>query len=297
VSRTRTLIAWLVVIGLHLVPCNAYAQDAGPGREVKAIRHDLPILLQSRTKISIDAVAVAGDQALAQIDSDGAQKIVWLKRRLSRWWYVESIAFDSEGRASFCAGDFGVRAKSPSPELLQLAGLPGNLVTVAVSALPLLQHAPSPGPATFNIHCDYAAPTAELTQRQLWGQGPYSVTSDFAHNDAGANAYLLVFERIPTAAESWLTEGGNAYFYFSAKFKHSPVAVHVSNGTTLDVWFPFVLDTNKTYSLTIAHVTPVIGPINGTLKDNTLHFVLPAFAIEPDATMMGEIDGDPPDDP
>jgi hypothetical protein len=63
------------------------------------------------------------------------------------------------------------------------------------------------------------------------------------------------------------------------------------------VWFPFVLDAQKTYSLTIAHVAPIIGPINGTLANNTLQFTLPAFAIEPGVEIMGEIDGDPLDNP
>lgn len=122
----------------------------------------------------------------------------------------------------------------------------------------------------------------------------FDVRFGFAHADANVDAALV--ERIvrrPTEAESWLAyPGGNSYLFFSA-VSHATAPVHVDAGTTLDVWFPFVLDPTYRYSLTIAHADPVIGPINGTLHDNVLHFVLPAFSIAPKAQIMGEIEGDP----
>ena len=114
----------------------------------------------------------------------------------------------------------------------------------------------------------------------------------FAPSDAPAAAQIVsVSGRAPTEAESWLTPGGNSYFFFSGTV-NSAAPIHVQSGTTLDVWFPFVLDTSLYYGLTIAHADKPIGPIDGTLKGNVVHFALPAFTLPPGATLMAEIEGD-----
>lgn len=97
--------------------------------------------------------------------------------------------------------------------------------------------------------------------------------------------------RAPTEAESWVTRGGNSYFFFSGTVQ-ADAPVHIDAGTTIDVWFPFELDRQLHYGITIAHAAKPIGPIDGTLKDNVLHFVLPAFDVAPGARLMGEIEGD-----
>ncbi len=89
-----------------------------------------------------------------------------------------------------------------------------------------------------------------------------------------------------------MTRGGNSYFFFSADVISSQ-PIHVQAGTTINVWFPFVLHLDKKYSLTIGYTDVPIGPVDGTLKDNTLHFVLPAFSVKPGAHLMGEIEGNP----
>lgn len=122
----------------------------------------------------------------------------------------------------------------------------------------------------------------------------FQTSFSWAHADADVDAAIAPrLGRRPTEAESWLSyPGGNSYFFFSAVVRSS-VVVHVDAGSALDVWFPFVLDPSYRYSLTIAHSDPVVGPVNGTLRDNTLHFVLPAFALVPGTQLMGEIEGDP----
>jgi len=121
----------------------------------------------------------------------------------------------------------------------------------------------------------------------------YRLTIFFGKMDAPPNAGLTHLRgRMPTEGESWMTRGGNSYFFFSADVK-STQPVHVHAGTTIDVWFPFVLHPEKKYSLTIGYTDVPIGPIEGTLKDNTLHFVLPAFSVKSGAHLMGEIEGDP----
>jgi hypothetical protein len=113
-----------------------------------------------------------------------------------------------------------------------------------------------------------------------------------AVNDAPQRAIITdVSGRPPTEAESWITRGGNSYFFFSGTMD-TTAPIHVQPGTTIDVWFPFVLDTSLYYAITIGHADKPIGPIDGTLKDNVLHFVLPAFTLPPGATLMAEIEGD-----
>lgn len=122
----------------------------------------------------------------------------------------------------------------------------------------------------------------------------YSVGVLFAQNDAASDAGIASFTtRAPTEAESWANPpSGNAYFFFSG-IVHSTQLVHVQAGTVITVWFPFVLDPSVRYSLTIAAPkTLSLGPIEGTLKDNTLYFVLPAFTATPGDQLMGEIDSD-----
>jgi len=124
-------------------------------------------------------------------------------------------------------------------------------------------------------------------------EGGYCVGLHFGSSDASPDAQVADFTtRIPTEAESWVSPGGNSYVFFSGTVQ-SPQAVHVQAGTTLDVWFPFVLDPSLRYNLSLAgHGFSPIGHVDGTLKDNTLHFVLPAFTAPPGVDLMGEIESD-----
>jgi len=121
----------------------------------------------------------------------------------------------------------------------------------------------------------------------------YVVGLQFGANDAPSDAAIESFmTRAPTLAESWVTPGGNGYFFFSGTVQ-STRPVRVRAGTAIEIQFPFVLDASLRYSLTIGGAGfRSIGPIDGTLADNRLHFVLPAFVATPGVDLMGEIDGD-----
>ncbi len=134
----------------------------------------------------------------------------------------------------------------------------------------------------------------QSTFRRWIAGGEYGVKIKLASNDGDQQAELLRIQaRAPTLAESWTNPpSGNSYFFFSGTVQAAQ-PVHVQSGTTIDVWFPFVLDPSLRYSLTIAAPNAMsLGPVEGTLKDNTLHFVLPAFTAPPGAELMGEIEGD-----
>jgi hypothetical protein len=315
---TRTLIAWLVVLGLQLTPHVTCAEDGGPGREVRAIRHDLPILVAHRSAlwkdtspIVIDGVLVEGDGALAQWHQGAHTRIEIFSKQLQRWWLQSEISIDEQNGLATCCGGVYAPGDLNGPTTAFLQRLPDvayPLASKAATFLPAVANAnerASVRAASTNANAtespsihgdtfvDDSIPLTATTTPWLGKTKAYALSTTFSANDATPQSRLTdLAGRAPTSAESWEARCGNGYFFFSATLS-SQQPVHVSAGTKLDVWFPFVLAPKMTYSLTIAHVTPIIGPLNGTLTDNTLHFELPAFSAEPGADLMGEIDGDP----
>lgn len=303
----RTFTTWLIVLGLSLAPLATQAQDVGPGREVRAIRHDLPIIMTGLipSRLQVDAVVVAGSNALVQAHAYDATLVIVLSRRLQTWWFENDAYILANGEASSCwtyprADNTGV-----TPDFLRLLGVPQQLIDLATERLPLAIDGSRPAASTpppnavvkpgINVECiprtDWIA-VVRSEQTVITTQN-YSMHIRLGTSDATSTVRLDISGRSPTEGESWLTRNENSYFFFTATVS-SPSIVHIDRGTTIDVWFPFALDPSKTYSLTIAHTDPTIGPVNATLKDNTLHFVLPAFAVEPGIEIMGEIEGDPP---
>ena len=96
--------------------------------------------------------------------------------------------------------------------------------------------------------------------------------------------------RAPTAAEMPPSPGANAYYFFSLTSTATmPVAIPE---TTLDVWFPYVLDPAVRYTLWIGFTRPRVDGVPGTLHDNVLHFDLPSVTTIAGKEALGEIDGE-----
>ncbi len=127
----------------------------------------------------------------------------------------------------------------------------------------------------------------------------YDITIAYAPNDAGPDAKLAqLFARAPSAAEfapnhppapGW--GGPDAVAFFDLAI-NAAKPVTFERGTTIDVWFPFVLDDQLRYNLSFVSAGKPSGMIFGTVFDNALHFVLPPFSIDPGEPLMAEIDGD-----
>jgi hypothetical protein len=228
-----------LIVALAAWPLAARSDDYGPRRDIAAIRHDLPILVQMSDPVLLDNIAVTGNEATVHWHSSGDSYISHLQKRYDRWWLAS-------GFSDPCV---------------------------------------SPWDGTISFTQNYPLRAAN---------DGYVVGVQFGPNDASPNAMIVSFKtRAPTEAESWANQPtGNSYFFFSGTVQ-STQPVHVQAGTTIDVWFPFVLDTSLKYSLTLAgHGFTALGPIDGTLADNTLHFVLPAFTASPGVDLMGEIEND-----
>ena len=282
------------LLGVLLQPTLARADDSGPARDVQAIRHDLPLLLTrdlrahniSASAVKIDGVAVSGDLAMVQWHAAERSGIVGMELRFGRWWLDQrapvGAPIDYAGYG--CAG-----LQAPFQALVPFA----QHHLSAIDAMIVRQmHAPRGGASGIPdsptvIYTRFPSPTITAA--------PYEAAITFAKDDVFPDtdaSFTDLRGRAPTEAESWLTPGGNSYFFFSGTMQ-SEQLVHVQAGTTVDVWFPFVLDTSLKYSLTIAgHGFKAIGPVEGTLFENSLRFALPAFTLTPGVELMGEIESD-----
>ena len=296
------------------LPLAARADDYGPRRDIAAIRHDLPIIERQAEmypgvvrSVAIDSVIVDEGDALAQWHDTGTDEraIARLNYKYGRWWLLQSTSFGDRGYLlAHCPPD-----SAPTPQFLIKAGVNPTLAALAGEHMPIVQEATAlvsqyanDDPhykicsEVFHIDREYSPEVLpfQTVGRRLIEGDQYHVMVQLAKNDADQEASIIGPQsRAPTEAESWANPpGGNAYFFFSGTV-HATKPVHVQAGTTIDVWFPFVLDPSLRYSLTIAAPNAMsLGPVEGTLTNNTLHFVLPAFTAPPGAELMGEIDSD-----
>lgn len=127
----------------------------------------------------------------------------------------------------------------------------------------------------------------------------YDISVHYAPNTSDGSAYFSqLYARAPTQAEiipypTTLRFVSTAVLYFDLTIEGS-APVTFQPGTTIDIWFPFVLDDMLAYDLTIGFANEPIGPIYAKPFDNVLHYKLPGFTAIPGKTLMAEIDGNWP---
>lgn len=263
-------LAALVLACVCTAPLLARADDVGSRDDVRVVRHDAALLAARRVRaagvdpsnIVVDGVVAERGYAFAQWHAGTLRSIDGFKRIYKRWWNVPATSFP--------------------PDVIHDAAAHLSPASGGMWNAPPQSHALAP--LLFSQR-DTVEPSAQTDG--------FGMVLSWATNDAPSDAQLTrVIVRAPTEAESWLAyPGGNSYCFFSANVQ-SAHAISVNAGSTLDVWFPFVLEPQLRYSLTIAHVNPAIGPIDATLADNVLHFALPRFTVQQDVQLMGEIEGD-----
>jgi hypothetical protein len=286
------------------------------------IRSDAVRLLARRVRasgvdpknVSLSGVVVRGNQALLSWDSGKDRGLMALVISGDRWWDaldMTGVCWNTERAyplvpsehypVSYWPGDY---EPPPSPDVLRSYGLSADLVSAAAARNDDVRNAKGHcNAATYEVKPDVgfhpAGGTIHPPLRDF--TSGYDITIGYSRNDAAPDANLTqLFARAPTQAEfapdhppapGW--GGPDAVCFFDIGVGGAK-PVTFEPGTTIDVWFPFVLDDRLRYNLSFVSAGKPSGMIFGTAFDNTLHFVLPAFSVEPNAPLMAEIDGDPP---
>jgi hypothetical protein len=297
VKASSLAIAAVVLAAAIALPVEA--ADVGPRQDVRAIRHDVPILLASQVSENapavVDDVVIEEDAAIATWRSGGAVGIIGLSRRRNRWWAGGIVRQAEWGWRSSMPFDVPCTAihRLRSIEVLQRLGVNGELLSRAIALSTRLQSfVRSEGASPFYGGCTVDA----------YSVSEYPVVFD--NFDGYAAHFALAFlpdrkwnvkvtsaqSRAPTDAELSPAPGVSAYYILSMR-RQDGTAPSYPAGSSLDVWFPFVLDPAVRYTFELRFVTPSIDGSPGTLQNNVLHFGLPAFAMPAGKEAVGEIDG------
>lgn len=286
------------------------------------IRSDAVRLLARRVRasgvdpknITVSGVVVRGYQALLSWDSGKDHGLIGLATADDRWWDALDmvraggcwsaqrsypLAAPRNYPAGYTPADF---EPAPDSQTLRSYGLSSDLVSAAAGANDDVHNATGHcNAATYETKPDVRIhPTGGTIHPPMRNfTSGYDITIAYSHNDAGPDATLgQLFARAPTQAEfapnyqpapGW--GGPDAVCFFDIGLGGAK-PVTFERGTAIDIWFPFVLDDRLRYNLSFFSAGKPSGMIFGTLFDNTLHFVLPQFTIDPRDALMAEIDGD-----
>jgi hypothetical protein len=263
------------VVVLAATAMRASADDYGPHPILRDLRGSAPVLLAHFVPAPLvgDAV-IEGDEAIVTWQSAGKRGLATFQRRNDRWWLVGM--FDL----------FGPAVKQQPQEWAKHVSVSAAMVARAE------QHV-----AGFDSEMPIARPYARAACARcgstLWNfSDGFETTLTFDAATPSWDPAFAIRGRAPTVAEMPPTPHMNAFYFLSIATKGAQPVVLKS--ASLDVWFPYVLDAKQKYVLLLGFVNPNIEDIPGTLSDNTLHFVLPAFATIPGKDALGEIDGDFP---
>lgn len=284
-----------------MTACIAQAKDSGPGRDVRQVRGAAQTLIPNANIANVVVDHSTGRALVQWSRADGTRGIDGFAYVYDRWWnllhlHTAGRRWCGSGSPPFSNGILSLNQPIGIGDLID-AGVPRTLAAEAVVDFDgfnnrSVQFAQGIRNLSFP-ECANAAP--ETTPGPALRPSPadsdgYAV-SILMPPGSQALAPAKIIARRPNSVENWTYyPGGNAYVYFNL-VTDAGTPVDVPAGTTVDIWCPFVLDTNKTYSLTLAKAAESVGPINGKLRGNILHFELPAFTIPAHTTLAGEVDG------
>lgn len=321
--RILLIALLLVVTGAQ----NARADDFGPHGDIRELRFVAQRLLAHTARgwkadpanTRISDVVVVKDAALLSWDIGSNHGLMGLIRQYGRWWDALDYRHEIDGwidSASYpLAQKCSVVAHAvPEPATLLEDGLPRELVDPAVAHNPGLRPKPASVKGTrskariqnvvmVDRGCGRSVGNIDPHGGTLWQIASYTsgydITIEYRRNDARFATYTQpVYARPPTAAEiipypTTLHFVSTAVLYLDLAIEGS-APVTFQPGTTIDIWFPFVLDDTLAYDLTIGFAKEPIGPLYSKPFDNVLHYKLPGFTVIPGQTLMAEIDGNWP---
>lgn len=299
----------------------ALASDVGPAAAVVTIRHDLPLLLAApfedeRTKPTVDWVVTDGQDAVATWHAKERKGIVNLRLRSGRWWWRAAAV-----TTTYNSGAPWTRMRMPGIGLEECDSVTFPDSPSAKSLLAegfideaLARELSSRLPATRRSNI-VSGSTCDPDVRYLVSTTGESEAT-FFHHEVYLPEWFTWIGRTAAHQKDETGPGSDAYYSFTVtahrdsresgmrQLVHStykslfgsllptpPPTLAFSRDSTIDVWFPYVLATQDHYVLSISNVTPEVAGAPGTLKNNVLHFVLPAFTLHWGDVAHGEIDG------
>jgi len=292
----------------------AYAGDAGPREDVVAIRHDAPILLGAQVdgEAIVDSVVIDRDAAIATWHAQGIEHgMVGLRREGGRWWatgFARRITQNSYGSRAlweavapvanppqYCPGTAFFWLGSTlmadglgvTPRLLSSAIAQSSDLRWEAS----LEHSPVvPGVECSTYSVDASAPEDDIDPQYV--RDADGTTAVVALAVKPGTPHIRTSVAGLGAANAIAPDPGvTSAIYVLFLHRDALKPIDFSTGSKIDVWFPYVLDPWRRYSLNVAFVTPEITDVIGTLHDNTLHFELPAFALSTERAGIAQIDG------
>lgn len=264
----------------------AVAADYGSPEAISALRRDVPLLLAAglksqRLQPHLDSIFADGNEAVAVWHAARNRGVIVLRYVRQRWWWLAGSATTDDRGYHYWSqlgspgddlnGCNAIVRHSPSTEDLQEAGFINPAFAALLSKrLPIWRTRTADLPL---LICDRMAQVA-------WSDGYDATFRATCSNECGPfRGGSPKKGRMPPE-----------YYRFTVS-ANSVASKVVKANSTLDVWFPFVLDTKDTYALHLIGVEPAIDRVAGKLEDNTLHFVLPAFTVPEGSSAEGVIIG------
>jgi hypothetical protein len=277
--------------------------------------------------ISVPDVVVVANSALLSWDYGmpvrNSHGVMGLVRQEARWWdALDDVSWNQSGLCWNTTTAYPLQpaggARGSSRAVWLSYGLPAELIDRALQ-VPGLRRAieppkPSPPPrdrgyllravcpfdAIYGVEMEPAiSRTGGVTALPRSELSGYGITIHYTENTSDrTDRFARIYARPPTAAEiipypttQRFISTSVAYFDLTID---STKPVTFAPGTTIDIWFPFVLDDTLNYDLTIGFAQEPIGPVYAKPFDNVLHYKLPGFTAMPGQTLMAEIDGNWP---
>jgi hypothetical protein len=273
------------------------AGNRGTAVAIAAIRHDLPLLLAARlrdvhVKPSVDWVVANGNNAVAMWHAGKNRGIVSLRFRSDRWWWrgAATATWPGEwtpmwvpGRQASCFG-YAVAPGPPSAHDLLAQGFIDKALADELSDR--LRATPTTGiPELKECFPD--------TRYIKSPTDAYDAT--FFHKEDVGWRWFTLHGRAAAGSSKATIPGADTYYVFTLSAQAFPAdapppTITFASGSTFEVWFPYVLPTDRRYTLRITGVLPEPASISGTLRNNVLRFVLPSFTLRTDVPAQGEIE-------
>ena len=298
----RLILVAGLVAAMPWLPGLAATNDYGPAKAVAVIRHDLPLLLaaplqDTRSRATIDWVVTDGQNAVAMWHAAGNAGVVALRLHSGRWWW--------RGAAVMTANEAGVWTPM---------SIPGNALSLCyhngLKPRPPTAHGLFAQGFVDKVLADHLS-RHDATAAPFRGPAPIVLCDpDLSYVDSRSEAYDATFFHRDDVGWKWFNLSGDTppssqraaipaaepYYSFtlgawSSDGDTPPAVLRFARGSTLEVWFPFVLPTDENYMLHLSGVIPEITELSGTLKNNVLRFVLPPLALKKGVIARGEIDG------